>query len=212
MYDKQLPTRPNLAQYKKQAKELAHNCALSDADALTRVRKHHPRIHAHPETAPQASLTDAQLVLAREHGFESWPRFASHIETLRIIRSVEAITDPIAAFIEAACAPRHSGHGSGTLEHAELYLSLATRKSPPPNTSNTGGHPRAISNPPSAASSPATQALATSKGGYLRNGTPSPTSASLASSSTTPPGPTPSSTPPKLCSTQVPAPPPASTR
>ena len=34
MVDKQLPARPNLAQYKKQAKELAHHCALSDADAL----------------------------------------------------------------------------------------------------------------------------------------------------------------------------------
>jgi len=122
MYDKQLPARPNLAQYKKQAKELAHNCALSDADALTRIRRHHPRIHAHPETASQASLTDAQLVLAREHGFESWPRFAAHIETLRIIRSVEAITDPIAAFIEVGCIPRHADHTSGTLEHANLIL------------------------------------------------------------------------------------------
>ena len=122
MFDKQLPAHPNLTQYKKQAKELAHNCALSDADALTRVRKHHPRIHAHPETAPQASLTDAQLVLAREHGFESWPRFAAHIETLRIIRSVEAITDPVNAFIEVACIPRHADHTSGTLEHAELIL------------------------------------------------------------------------------------------
>ena len=122
MYDKQLPARPNLAQYKKQSKDLAHNCALADADARTRVQRHHPRIHAHPETAPQASLTDAQLVLAREHGFESWPRFAAHIETLRIIRSVEAITDPVAAFIEVGCIPRHSGHLSGDLEHAELIL------------------------------------------------------------------------------------------
>jgi hypothetical protein len=122
MYDKQLPAHPNLAQYKKQAKELVRDCALALPGALTRVRKHHPRIHTHPETAQQASLTDAQLVLAREHGFESWPRFAAHIETLRIIRSVETITDPIAAFIEVACIPRHADHTSGTLEHANLII------------------------------------------------------------------------------------------
>jgi ankyrin repeat protein len=122
MYDKQLPAHPNLPQYKKQAKDLVRDCALSVPDALTRVRRHHPRIHAHPETAPQASLTDVQLVVAREHGFESWPRFAAHIETLRIIRSVEAITDPVAAFIEVACIPRHADHTSGTLEHAQLIL------------------------------------------------------------------------------------------
>jgi ankyrin repeat protein len=122
MFDKQLPAHPNLAQYKKQAKELVRDCALALPDALTRVRCHHPRINAHPETALQASLTDAQLVLAREHGFESWPRFAAHIETLRIIHSVEAITDPVAAFIEVACIPRHADHTSGTLEHADLIL------------------------------------------------------------------------------------------
>src|SRR5213594_1373727 len=30
--------------------------------------------------------------------------------------------DPLAAFIEAACAPRDSGHASGTLERAEAIL------------------------------------------------------------------------------------------
>ena len=28
------------------------------------------------------ALADAQLVIASEHGFESWPRFAKHIEGL----------------------------------------------------------------------------------------------------------------------------------
>jgi ankyrin repeat protein len=35
---------------------------------------------------------------------------------------VTAPTDPIATFIEVACVPRHSDHGSGTLKHAELVL------------------------------------------------------------------------------------------
>jgi ankyrin repeat protein len=33
-----------------------------------------------------------------------------------------ALTDPIAAFIEAACVPRTTSHGSGTLEQAEIIL------------------------------------------------------------------------------------------
>ena len=28
-------------------------------------------------------LADAQLVIAREHGFESWPRFSAHLLTLQ---------------------------------------------------------------------------------------------------------------------------------
>jgi ankyrin repeat protein len=33
-----------------------------------------------------------------------------------------SLTDPLAAFIEAACVPRHSSHNSGTLEQAETIL------------------------------------------------------------------------------------------
>src|SRR5271170_8399545 len=126
MPDRELPARPNLEQYRKQAKDLARDCGLGIPDALTRIRHHHPRFHKLPEPEmrnAQVALTDAQLVIAREHGFESWPRFANHIETLNMIRSVASLSDPAAAFIEVACVPRHSGHRSGTLEHAEMILS-----------------------------------------------------------------------------------------
>jgi ankyrin repeat protein len=125
MSDREIPARPNLEQYKKQAKDLVRDCGLSVGDALKRVRRHHPRFHNLPEDefrGAQVSLTDAQLVIAREHGFESWPKFSQHIETINLIRSVAEITDPVAAFIEVACVPRHTGHGSGTLEHAEMIL------------------------------------------------------------------------------------------
>ena len=126
MPERQLPARPNIEQYKKQAKDLVQDFGLRVPEALARVRRHHPRLHILPEPelrSAQASLSDAQLVLAREHGFESWPKFAKHIETLHLIRSVGSLSDPVAAFIEVACVPRHSGHGSGTLEHAEMILS-----------------------------------------------------------------------------------------
>ncbi len=125
MPEKELPAQPSLEQYKKQAKDLVRECELRAPDALARIRRHHPRFHKLSESgfdrAP-ISLTAAQLVLAREHGFESWPKFAKHLETLTLIRSVASLADPVAAFIEVACVPRHSWHGSGTLEHAEMIL------------------------------------------------------------------------------------------
>jgi ankyrin repeat protein len=125
MSDRELPARPNLEQYKKQARDLVRECGFGLSDALARVRKHHPRFHALQEAGfdgSQLTRTDAQLVLAREHGFESWPRFAKHIEMVHLIRSVAELKDPVAAFLEVACVPRHGWHGSGTLEHAEMIL------------------------------------------------------------------------------------------
>jgi ankyrin repeat protein len=121
---KSLPARPNLEQYKKQAKELAKDCGLGASEALARVRKHHPRFMGVSEELrePRVVLTDAQLVIAREHGFESWPRFAAHITTVNLERSVDSLDDPVAAFIRAACVPRNDSHSSGTLEEAELIL------------------------------------------------------------------------------------------
>ncbi|MGD0444044.1 MAG: ankyrin repeat domain-containing protein [Edaphobacter sp.] len=125
MSDREIPARPNLEQYKKQAKDLVRDCSLGLAEALARVRRHHPRFHNVAEAelrGDQVALTDAQLVIAREHGFESWPKFAKHLETVNLIASVASLSDPVAAFLEVGCVPRHTGHGSGTLEHAEMIL------------------------------------------------------------------------------------------
>ena len=40
---KEVPTRPNLEQYKKQAKELAKSHRSGDAPTLARIKQHHPR-------------------------------------------------------------------------------------------------------------------------------------------------------------------------
>ena len=104
-----LPARPNLGQYKKRAKELRDAYRSGDADAAHRVRQHMRAVDASDTRKVKAlALTDAQFVIAREHGFDSWPKFARHIETLTIAREVEALADPIAAFFEAA-GPSRSG-------------------------------------------------------------------------------------------------------
>ena len=125
MFEKQLPTRPSLEQYKNQAKDLARACALRNPEALARIHRHHPLFYKLPAADLQVARitrTDAQLVLAREHGFESWPKFAHHIETLHLIDSLGSLADPASAFIEMASVPLHTWHASGTVEHAELIL------------------------------------------------------------------------------------------
>ena len=83
MSDKQLPARPNLEQYKKQSKELLQAHRVAEPDAIHRIQRHHPTLHKLSlSEIPAASftLTDAQLVLAREHNFESWTKFAAYLE------------------------------------------------------------------------------------------------------------------------------------
>jgi hypothetical protein len=80
-----LPDRPNLSQYKKQAKELVKACMAGDAAALQRVRELHPRTRA------KVTLADAQLVIARDHGDESWPKFAARVEAAAVTPSPSAV-------------------------------------------------------------------------------------------------------------------------
>jgi len=124
MPDRTLPDHPNLEQYKKQAKELRRSVVAGTASALERVRQHHPRFgQAGSDSLRTLSLADAQLVLAREHGYGSWAEFAQHIETLRVIRGLGDLRNPVHTFLEVACVDRHGWHGSGTLEHAEMIRS-----------------------------------------------------------------------------------------
>jgi hypothetical protein len=73
-----LPNRPSLVQLRKQAKELLQRLRNGDPSAFNRLRQYKPN-------ASDPILTDAQFVLAREHGFESWPRLVQHIQAAQSI-------------------------------------------------------------------------------------------------------------------------------
>ncbi len=82
-----LPSRPNLEQLKNQAKDLLKSLKSGDPDALLRLRENHPRGSAASASRPHAaewSLADAQLVIAREYGFVSWPKLKEHVEALAL--------------------------------------------------------------------------------------------------------------------------------
>jgi len=78
MPDRSLPDRPDLRQYKKQAKELLKKILAADTDSVRRLHEHHP--HG-AERQSNVALADAQLILAREHGFDSWPKFVHEIQS-----------------------------------------------------------------------------------------------------------------------------------
>ncbi|MGB8887843.1 MAG: ankyrin repeat domain-containing protein [Candidatus Korobacteraceae bacterium] len=101
---KELPARPNLEQYKKQAKELLKACASGDPDGVWRMKRHNPRLAKLSDgefRKLSLRLADAQLAIAREHGFETWPKFARHIDDLTrassSISKFEAAADAVIA-------------------------------------------------------------------------------------------------------------------
>ena len=69
-----LPSRPDLAQQKKQAKDLLQSFKSGDSEARARVRAVLP-------DKQKIALADAQLVLAREYGFSNWAALKQHIES-----------------------------------------------------------------------------------------------------------------------------------
>ncbi|HWN93949.1 MAG TPA: ankyrin repeat domain-containing protein [Methylomirabilota bacterium] len=92
--NQKLPTRPRLAQYKRQAKDLLKAFKSGDPDAMRWVRRYHPRLSGRPDTndrnkvtdstlrRAKLSIADGQFIIARQHQFENWRRFERHIEEL----------------------------------------------------------------------------------------------------------------------------------
>ena len=91
-----LPDSPNLDQLKRQAKELLGAFRSGNADAAKEV-------HAHYRQGNPArfALHDAQLVLARAYGFESWPKLKAFVDGVTIRRLVAAIVAGDLAAVQA---------------------------------------------------------------------------------------------------------------
>lgn len=81
-----LRTRPDLNQLKRQAKELLKAFTSSDAKAIAEVNAHY-----HGADAKTFALHDAQLVLARAYGFESWPKLKAYVDGVTVTRLVDAV-------------------------------------------------------------------------------------------------------------------------
>jgi ankyrin repeat protein len=80
---RQLPSRPNLDQLKHQARDLLNAHRAGDEDAVRRIRESHPRFAQASEPdvrSARLTLSGAQLVIAREYGFASWPKLKEYVE------------------------------------------------------------------------------------------------------------------------------------
>lgn len=72
-----LPDRPDLAQLRRRAKELRNAGLEGEPGALARLAAHRP-------AGAPVTLAAAQLVIAREHGFASWPQLRAAVEERRM--------------------------------------------------------------------------------------------------------------------------------
>jgi hypothetical protein len=82
MPTRRLPSRPDLDQLKRQARELLTDQRAGTLQACQRMREFHPRYaDASDDSIKTASfvLSDAQLAIAREYGFASWARLRTFV-------------------------------------------------------------------------------------------------------------------------------------
>ena len=103
MPSRSLPTRPNLKQLKLQANELLRSYRKGSLSAASRIVAHHPRMRDRPlpmDSDRPLALADAQLVIAREYGFDNWARLKHHVDTEGRVASFQ----PHPRFDEAVAA------------------------------------------------------------------------------------------------------------
>jgi ankyrin repeat protein len=82
-----LPPRPDLGQLHRQAKDLVRAARAGDASAAARIRAVSGRV----------TLSAAQLAIARQYGFASWPRLKAEVDA----RSSD-LAQKVDAFLEAS--------------------------------------------------------------------------------------------------------------
>lgn len=135
-----LPARPSLAQLKRRASELLKAQRAHKASAAARIIAHHPRFR---QREPHAAfefpfaLADAQLVIAREFGFESWADLKHRVEIagkLAGFRPHPALDDAVAAIVAGDIGRLHAlldahpelVHARTNLEPPYHYFTAAT--------------------------------------------------------------------------------------
>jgi ankyrin repeat protein len=105
MPTRNLPPRPDLAQLKRQANELLKLQREKKASAAARIAANHPKFTNRPVEHALAStlaLADAQLVIAREYGFPSWPALKHVVEASRRVAKFKPhpqFEDAVAALV-----------------------------------------------------------------------------------------------------------------
>jgi ankyrin repeat protein len=123
-----LPTRAfrehtDLAQLKRQAKELLDAFRASEDAAISEVNTHYR--HADRNTF---ALHDAQLVLARAYGFASWPKLKAFVDGINAKQLVGAVRTGDLERVEAMlrCRPELVNMGMGEDERRAIHYAVVT--------------------------------------------------------------------------------------
>jgi hypothetical protein len=96
-----LPDRPSLEQLRKQAKDLLKQVRAGDDAAMVRMRAFVP-------SPAQPTLGDAQFVLAREYGFDTWAALVRHVDAVspQGLRRFETLAQEVATAYTTADVER----------------------------------------------------------------------------------------------------------
>src|SRR5580698_9255389 len=83
---RRLPAHPNLGQLRKQAKDLRKEFRAGDAATIAEIKQ----FEYNPDPS-RFALSDAQRVLARAYGYESWPRLKAFVDGVNIRELADAV-------------------------------------------------------------------------------------------------------------------------
>ncbi len=125
---RRLPAQPSIEQLRKQAKELLEQYRAALPAAVSEINKF--------ERVPDPlafALSDAQRVLARAYGYESWPRLKAFVDGANVERLAEAVKsgslDQVRSLLRAR--PELIGMDmAGNNEHRALHYAVLRRDVP----------------------------------------------------------------------------------
>jgi hypothetical protein len=108
----ELPYRPDLDQLRRQARDLHRAAEAGVPDALDRIRA----------SSDQRTLSAAQLTVAREYGYSSWPALQAEVKRLRSLLPA-AIPQPAGRqHAPGWLDPRYSFGGGAAIQTADGVL------------------------------------------------------------------------------------------
>ncbi|MBV8810172.1 MAG: ankyrin repeat domain-containing protein [Acidobacteriaceae bacterium] len=122
---RRLPPQPNLEQLRKQAKDLLEQYCSGEPAAVREVEQ----FEREPDPSAFA-LNDAQRVLARAYGFESWPKLKAFVDGVNVATLAEAVNGGDLGRVRALLHARPDLIGmdmSGGDEHRALHYAVLRR-------------------------------------------------------------------------------------
>lgn len=112
------PNPPNIENIRKRAKSLLKALKAGNPDAIARISQHHPRAGK-----AQMRLADAQLVLAKELGYSSWPKLKEDAERNTNDKVTQDGNETMTNVSSTELANSHMGDAPFDLKKVHQWLS-----------------------------------------------------------------------------------------